>query len=199
MICVERSTQKKIEFQMGIETMTFSTLVRCSNQWATENSAVSKSIVGWHNYCIAQSHVKWTHNINCIAQSSSSCLTYQSLPLSSVTIYWLSCGTALSRPSTFFHCSKCSESWGCQSQNAATFSKQGRFLCLAIPGCKLYVHKVFNAIFQLMSTSNATAKVQGGLCLDVPYQHFLTIGQTACLGGQSNITVSLFCSASKHS
>ena len=61
---------------------------------------------------------------------------------------------------------------------------------LAIPGCKLYVHKVFNAISQLMSSSNATAKVQGGLCLDVPYRHFLTIGQTACLEGQSNITES---------
>ena len=54
---------------MGIEPTTFRILVGCSNHWATENSVVIRSILGWHNYRIAQSHVKWTHNINCIAQS----------------------------------------------------------------------------------------------------------------------------------
>ena len=29
---------------------------------------------------------------------------------------------------------------------------------------------------QLMSSSNTTATVQGGLCFDVAYWHFLTIG-----------------------
>ena len=47
---------------------------------------------------------------------------------------------------------------------------------LAIPGCKLYVYEVFNAIAQLTSSSNTTAKVQGGLSFDVAYWHFWTIG-----------------------
>ena len=66
----ERNTEKNSGFQMGTEATTFRPLVGCSNLWATENSGVSRSIVGWHNYRIAQSHcVKWTHNINCITQS----------------------------------------------------------------------------------------------------------------------------------
>ena len=69
-MCGEKNTEKNSEFQMGIEPTVFRTLVGCYNHWATENSVVSRSIVGWHNYRIAQSHyVKWTHNINCIAQS----------------------------------------------------------------------------------------------------------------------------------
>ena len=40
---------------MGIEPTNFRTLVGCSNHWATKTSVVSRSIVGWHNYRIAQS------------------------------------------------------------------------------------------------------------------------------------------------
>ena len=66
----EKNTEKNSGFQMGTEPTTFRTLVGCSNHWATENSVLSRSFVGWHNYRIAQSHyVKWTHNINWITQS----------------------------------------------------------------------------------------------------------------------------------
>ena len=75
MICDERRTQKKnSELQMGIEPMTFCTLVGCSKHWATENSVVSRSVVGWHNYHIAQSHcVKWTHNTGCKESHFTAC------------------------------------------------------------------------------------------------------------------------------
>ena len=75
-MCGEKNTEKNFEFQRGFEPTTFRTLVRCSKHWATENSVVSGSIVGWHNYRITQSHyVKWTHNINCIAQSHKYCMS----------------------------------------------------------------------------------------------------------------------------
>ena len=52
----ENNTKKDSDFQMGIEPTTFRTLVGCSNHWATnKTSVVSRSIVGWHNYRIAQS------------------------------------------------------------------------------------------------------------------------------------------------
>ena len=75
MICDERRTQKKnAELQMGIEPMTFCTLVGCSKHWATENSVVSRSVVGWHNCHIAQSHcVKWTHNTGCKESHFTAC------------------------------------------------------------------------------------------------------------------------------
>ena len=53
-MCGEKNTQKNSEFQVGIEPTTFRTLVACSNHWATKTSVVSRSIVGWHNYRIAQ-------------------------------------------------------------------------------------------------------------------------------------------------
>ena len=40
---------------------------------------------------------------------------------------------------------------------------------LAIPGCKLYVREVFNAIAQLTRSSKVAAKVQGRLRCDVAY------------------------------
>ena len=46
-------------------------------------------------------------------------------------------------------------------------------LSLAIPGCKLYVREVFNAIAQLSRSSKAAAKVQGRLRFDVAYWRFL--------------------------
>ena len=42
----EENTEKNSEFQVGIEPTVFRTLVGCSNHWATENSVVSRSIVG---------------------------------------------------------------------------------------------------------------------------------------------------------
>ena len=53
-MCGERNTEKHSEFQMGIEPTTFRVLVGCSNHGATENSVVSRSIVGCHNYRIPQ-------------------------------------------------------------------------------------------------------------------------------------------------
>ena len=43
---------------------------------------------------------------------------------------------------------------------------------LAIPGFKLYVREVFNAIAQLTRSSKAAAKVQGRLRFDVAYWRF---------------------------
>ena len=57
MICVERRTEKKFWVPDGNLTHDLPyTIVGCSNHWATENSVVNRSVVGWHNYRIAQSH-----------------------------------------------------------------------------------------------------------------------------------------------
>ena len=42
----EEHRKKNYDFQMGIEPSAFRTLVGCSNHWATENSVVSRSVVG---------------------------------------------------------------------------------------------------------------------------------------------------------
>ena len=71
---------------------------------------------------------------------------------------------------------------------------------LAIPGCKLYVCQVFNAIAQLARSSKAAAKVQGRLRFDVAYRRFVD-DWSDCLPWRSeqHCIVSLFCDASKHS
>ena len=71
---------------------------------------------------------------------------------------------------------------------------------LAIPGCKLYVREVFNAIAQLTRSSKAAAKVQGRLRFDVAYWRFLD-DWSDCLPWRSeqHCIVSLFCDASKRS
>ena len=46
--CAERRTQKKIpSFEMGIEHMTFQTLVRCSNHSATGNYSDKQVNIIW--------------------------------------------------------------------------------------------------------------------------------------------------------
>jgi len=67
----------------------------------------------------------------------------------------------------------------------------------AIPGCKLYVREVFNAIAQLTRSSKAAAKVQGRLRFDVTYCRFLG-DWSDCLPWRSeqHCIVSLFCDAS---
>lgn len=47
------------------------------------------------------------------------------------------------------------------------FTGQVVSFSLGIPGCKLSVHKVFNAIASLTRSSKAAAKVQGRLSFDV--------------------------------
>ena len=71
---------------------------------------------------------------------------------------------------------------------------------LAIPGCKLYVRAVFNAIAQLTRSSKAAAKVQGRLRFDVAYWRFLD-NWSDCLPWRSeqHCIASLFCDASKRS
>ena len=44
---------------------------------------------------------------------------------------------------------------------------------LAIPGCKLYVHETFKAISQLYCSSKPFVRVEGDLCTEVSYWHFL--------------------------
>ena len=71
---------------------------------------------------------------------------------------------------------------------------------LAIPGCKLYVREVFNAIAQLTRSPKAAAKVQGRLRFDVAYWRFLD-DWSDCLPWRSeqHCIVCLFCDASKRS
>ena len=71
---------------------------------------------------------------------------------------------------------------------------------LAIPGCKLYVREVFNAIAQLTCSSKAAAKVQGRLRFDVAHWRFVD-DWSDCLPWRSeqHCIVSLFCDASKRS
>ena len=71
---------------------------------------------------------------------------------------------------------------------------------LAIPGCKLYVREVFNAISQLMRSSKAAAKVQERVRLDVAYWRFLD-DWSDCLPWRSeqHCIAFLFCDASKRS
>ena len=71
---------------------------------------------------------------------------------------------------------------------------------LAIPGCKLYVREVFNAIAQLTRFFKAATKVQGRLRFDVAYWRFLD-DWSDCLPWRSeqHCIVSLFCDASKRS
>ena len=71
---------------------------------------------------------------------------------------------------------------------------------LAIPGCKLYVHEVFNAIAQLPPSSKAAAKVQGRLRFHVAYWPFLDDwSDYSPWKSEQHRIVSLFCDASKRS
>ena len=71
---------------------------------------------------------------------------------------------------------------------------------LAIPGCKLYVRKVFNAIAQLPPSSKATDKVQGRLRFHVAYWRFLDDwSDYSPWKSEQHCIVSLFCDASNRS
>ena len=52
----DKNMEKNSEFQMGIEHMTFQTLVRCSNHSATGNYSDKQVniILGWQNDCTVQ-------------------------------------------------------------------------------------------------------------------------------------------------